>query len=129
MLLRIAGLLHEVGVFVSDRSHHKHSMYLILNSDLFGLTRKEITLIALVARYHRRAMPRPYHTDYTSLDRDSRLVVAKPTHWSYNNGVDYGTPMGANELVSVANYYGSAGPAPAATRSWARKPPRNLWKR
>ncbi len=77
LLLRIAGLLHEVGVFVSDRSHHKHSMYLILNSDLFGLTRKEITLIALVARYHRRAMPRPYHTDYTSLDRDSRLVVAK----------------------------------------------------
>lgn len=77
LLLRIAGLLHEVGVFVSDRSHHKHSMYLILNSDLFGLTRKEITLIALVARYHRRAMPRSYHTEYTSLDRESRLVVAK----------------------------------------------------
>ena len=77
LLLRIAGLLHEVGVFVSDRSHHKHSMYLILNSDLFGLTRREITLIALVARYHRRAMPRSYHTEYMSLDRDGRLVVAK----------------------------------------------------
>ncbi len=52
-------------------------MYLILNSDLFGLTRHEIALIALVARYHRRAMPRSYHTEYMSLDRDSRLVVAK----------------------------------------------------
>ena len=77
LLLRIAGLLHEVGVFISDRGHHKHSMYIILNSDLFGLTRKEITLIALVARYHRRAMPRAYHTEYTSLDRDDRLAVAK----------------------------------------------------
>lgn len=77
LLLRIAGLLHEVGVYISDRSHHKHSMYIILNSDLFGLSRKEITLIALVARYHRRAAPRSYHTEYTSLDRDDRLVVVK----------------------------------------------------
>ncbi len=77
LVLRIAGLLHEVGTFISDRSHHKHSMYIILNSDLFGLSRKDITLIALVARYHRRAAPRPYHLEYTVLDRDSRLVVSK----------------------------------------------------
>ena len=64
-------------MFIGDRSHHKHSMYVIMNSDLFGLTRKDISLIALVARYHRRATPRPYHEEYTSLDRDSRIAVAK----------------------------------------------------
>ncbi|MBU4459731.1 MAG: exopolyphosphatase, partial [Verrucomicrobia bacterium] len=36
-LLEIAAQLHEVGLFINNRSHHKHSMYLILNSDLFGL--------------------------------------------------------------------------------------------
>lgn len=77
LLLRIAALLHEIGNFVSDRSHHKHSMYLILNSDLFGLGRKDITLIALVARYHRRAAPQPYHEEYQALDRDGRVAVAK----------------------------------------------------
>jgi exopolyphosphatase/guanosine-5'-triphosphate,3'-diphosphate pyrophosphatase len=77
LLLRIAALLHEVGGYISDRSHHKHSLYIILNSDLFGLTKRDITLIALVARYHRRAMPRPYHQEYQSLDRDSRVAVAK----------------------------------------------------
>ena len=77
LLLKIAALLHEVGMFIGDRSHHKHSMYIIMNSELFGLTRKDITLIALVARYHRRATPRPYHEEYTSLDRDSRIAVAK----------------------------------------------------
>ena len=77
LLLRIAGILHEVGSFISDRSHHKHSMYIILNSDLFGLSRKDIALIALVARYHRRASPRAYHLEYNSLDRESRLVVSK----------------------------------------------------
>ncbi|NQU10834.1 HD domain-containing protein [bacterium] len=77
LLLQVAALLHEVGNFISDRSHHKHSLYIILNSDLFGLTRRDITLIALVARYHRRATPRPYHDQFQSLDRDSRIAVAK----------------------------------------------------
>jgi exopolyphosphatase/guanosine-5'-triphosphate,3'-diphosphate pyrophosphatase len=77
LLLRIAALLHDVGNFISDRSHHKHSMYIILNSELFGLTQRDIRLIALVARYHRRAMPRPYHEEFQSLDRDGRIVVLK----------------------------------------------------
>ncbi len=77
LLLKIAALLHEVGLFIGDRSHHKHSMYIIMNSELFGLTKRDLTLIALVARYHRRSIPRPYHEEYTSLDRDSRIAVAK----------------------------------------------------
>lgn len=77
LLLRVAALLHEVGSFISDRSHHKHSMYIIQNSDLFGLTRKDISLIALVARYHRRSVPRPYHEEYSTQTRDDRIAVAK----------------------------------------------------
>jgi exopolyphosphatase/guanosine-5'-triphosphate,3'-diphosphate pyrophosphatase len=77
LLLEVAALLHEVGGYVSSRSHHKHSMYLVLNSDLFGLTRADTTLIALTARYHRRAMPGLTHPEYTALDRDSRIVVSK----------------------------------------------------
>lgn len=77
LLLEVAALLHEVGGFISSRSHHKHSMYLILNSDIFGLTRDDMTLIALVARYHRRALPAPAHLEYQRLDRDNRIAVSK----------------------------------------------------
>lgn len=77
LLLHSAALLHEIGSFISSRSHHKHSMYLILNSDLFGLNRHDTSLIALVARYHRRAMPQPYHEVYSTLNRDDRLAVSK----------------------------------------------------
>jgi len=77
LLLRIAALLHDVGSFISIRSHHKHSMYLIRNSEIFGLNRKNILLIALIARYHRRSSPKPSHEGYATLDRESRLVVAK----------------------------------------------------
>lgn len=76
-ILNVAALLHDIGLFVSNRSHHKHSMYLILNSDLFGLAPKDLNLVAMVARYHRRALPRPTHELYSALDRESRVAVSK----------------------------------------------------
>jgi exopolyphosphatase/guanosine-5'-triphosphate,3'-diphosphate pyrophosphatase len=77
LLLRVAALLHEIGLYVANQSHHKHSQYLILNSDLFGLSRRDTRLVALIARYHRRAQPKPTHPDYVGLPPDERLVVAK----------------------------------------------------
>ena len=57
-LLILAALLHEIGSFINNRGHHKHSMYLISNSELFGLGHSNLQLVALVARYHRRAVPK-----------------------------------------------------------------------
>jgi exopolyphosphatase/guanosine-5'-triphosphate,3'-diphosphate pyrophosphatase len=77
LLLRVAAILHEIGGFISNRSHHKHSMYLIQNSGLFGLSREDVQLVALIARYHRRALPSANHPEYAALDRDSRIAVSK----------------------------------------------------
>lgn len=77
LLLHVAALIHEIGLFVNNRSHHKHSMYLIMNSDLFGLSHHDMLMIAMVARYHRRATPQPYHEGFSMLDRDDRLAVSK----------------------------------------------------
>ena len=77
MLLHTAALLHEIGRFVSSRSLHKHSMYLIQQSDLFGLTHTDMLLVALVARYHRGASPKVTHLGYSKLDRDQRIAVTK----------------------------------------------------
>jgi exopolyphosphatase/guanosine-5'-triphosphate,3'-diphosphate pyrophosphatase len=77
LLLRTAALLHEVGGFVGSRAHHKHSYYLIRNSEVFGLRQSEREMVALVARYHRRAMPRSSHQEYMALPRGDRLAVAR----------------------------------------------------
>lgn len=77
MVLHVAALLHEVGLFVSHRSYHKHSMYLIRHSEFFGLGSKNLNLVAMVSRYHRRASPQPTHNDYSSLNRKDRVSVAK----------------------------------------------------
>jgi len=77
ILLNVAGLTHEIGKYVSNRAHHKHSQYLIANSEIFGLTHEEIRLIAHIARYHRRSSPKPSHADYMALSREERVVVSK----------------------------------------------------
>jgi exopolyphosphatase/guanosine-5'-triphosphate,3'-diphosphate pyrophosphatase len=77
LLLRIAGVLHETGAYISDRSHHKHSYYLIINAELFGLSREELITVAHVARYHRRSGPKPSHIEYTALPREQRVLINK----------------------------------------------------
>jgi exopolyphosphatase/guanosine-5'-triphosphate,3'-diphosphate pyrophosphatase len=66
-LLWAAAILHNCGHHISHDSHHKHSYYLIRNSDLLGYTEGEIELIANLARYHRKSPPKKKHENYRSL--------------------------------------------------------------
>ncbi|MEQ1828607.1 MAG: HD domain-containing protein [Pirellula sp.] len=77
LILYLAALLHEIGSFINARSHHKHAMYIIRNSELFGLSVRDVLLVALVVRYHRRSSPQPDHEGYATLDRNDRVAVAK----------------------------------------------------
>jgi len=56
-LVEAAALLHDVGLAVDYDDHHKHSSYLILGAGLPGFTPREVALIALMARYHRKGTP------------------------------------------------------------------------
>jgi exopolyphosphatase/guanosine-5'-triphosphate,3'-diphosphate pyrophosphatase len=76
-LLEIAAILHEVGGFVSPKAHHKHSQYLIENSEIFGLARHDVQVVALVARYHRHSGPRLTHPAYAALPTGDRIRVSK----------------------------------------------------
>jgi exopolyphosphatase / guanosine-5'-triphosphate,3'-diphosphate pyrophosphatase len=77
LYLQVAAILHDIGLFISSRSHHKHSQYLISQVDLFGLRRRELEIIANIARYHRRALPQQSHASFMALDRDERMLVSK----------------------------------------------------
>src|SRR5947209_7257809 len=56
-LLWAACLLHDIGTAIDYDDHHKHSPYLILNAGLPGFAPREVELIALIARYHRKGQP------------------------------------------------------------------------
>jgi len=77
LVLKVAALLHEIGDFVNAKSRHKHSAYLISNSEFFGIGTNDLALITQVARYHRGALPQPRHDSYAKLDRFGRVAVSK----------------------------------------------------
>jgi exopolyphosphatase/guanosine-5'-triphosphate,3'-diphosphate pyrophosphatase len=74
-LLEAAAYLHDTGHYISDTRHHKHSYYLVANSDLPGFTLNERELIANLCRYHRKALPTPEHSNLQLLDAEERRAV------------------------------------------------------
>jgi exopolyphosphatase / guanosine-5'-triphosphate,3'-diphosphate pyrophosphatase len=56
-LLWAACMLHDVGMTVDYDDHHRHSHYLILHAGLPGFSPRELELVALIARYHRKGAP------------------------------------------------------------------------
>jgi exopolyphosphatase/guanosine-5'-triphosphate,3'-diphosphate pyrophosphatase len=75
-LLAAAALLSNVGIAISHERHHLHSYYVIRNSEhLRGFTEREVELIAQVARYHRKSVPKAKHEAFSALSpTDQRLV-------------------------------------------------------
>lgn len=76
-LLMAGALLHDIGQYVSYRRHHKHSMYLIANSELPGMSPKDLQLVALLARYHRRSEPKSTHAEFEALRAEDQETVRK----------------------------------------------------
>lgn len=74
-LLWAAAMLHGIGRFVADSSRHKHAAYLIRNTPLAGWRGDERELVAQIARYYRRAMPKPSHLEFAALTPDDRRRV------------------------------------------------------
>jgi len=64
-ILQAAALLQEVGHFKNDRAYHKRSYRLIRKvAPPVGWANADLELVALVARFHRRALP---HSNHKSL--------------------------------------------------------------
>jgi exopolyphosphatase/guanosine-5'-triphosphate,3'-diphosphate pyrophosphatase len=74
-LLEAAAFLLDVGHFVSAVSHHKHSYYVVSNSDMAGFTDRERIMIAALCRYHRKSLPNPLHSLYQALSPEERNML------------------------------------------------------
>jgi exopolyphosphatase/guanosine-5'-triphosphate,3'-diphosphate pyrophosphatase len=74
-LLRHSAILHDVGDFLSFNDHHLHSHYIISNSELSGFDQQEKTIIANIARFHRKKLPTLKSLRPTGLDEKSKKTV------------------------------------------------------
>lgn len=76
-LLEAAAHLIDVGHYISGASHHKHSYYVVANSDMAGFTERERLLIASLCRYHRKALPSAVHSAYQSLAPEEKRQLMR----------------------------------------------------
>ncbi len=74
-LAEAAGYLHDIGHYVSDTRHHKHSYYLVNHSDMPGFDEREREIVANLCRYHRKASPMPEHPNWQTLDAEARRAI------------------------------------------------------
>jgi exopolyphosphatase/pppGpp-phosphohydrolase len=75
-LLARAAFLHNTGMLIEMRRHHKHSYRLIKETPLPDFSEIERLEIACIARYHRRALPSTSHAEYAALGRAARKRVS-----------------------------------------------------
>ncbi len=75
-LLKYSAFLHDIGGFISFKSHHLHSHYIIGNTELLGFDQIEINIMANVARFHRKKLPKRKELALAELDeRSSNIVI------------------------------------------------------
>ena len=55
--LSAAALLYEVGDYVNRNGHHRHTHYIISNSEILGYTPQQRRMIAAIARYLGKSRP------------------------------------------------------------------------
>ena len=95
-LLHRAAFLHNTGMMIELRRHHKHSYRLIKGTELPDFNDDERHEIACIARYHRRALPSMSHEEFAALIRSARkrvsalaalLRIADALDWSHDSRV------------------------------------------
>lgn len=74
-LLHCGGLLHDIGWAYGKAGHHKSARRMILEDQSLPLNDRQRLLVSLIARYHRKALPRDGHEDFASLDDEDRQRV------------------------------------------------------
>jgi exopolyphosphatase/guanosine-5'-triphosphate,3'-diphosphate pyrophosphatase len=76
-LLRCAAILHDIGWMEGRKAHHKTSLRLIIDSPILRLDFERRRIVGLVARYHRKALPKEQHSYFCDLDAKGRDIVCK----------------------------------------------------
>lgn len=77
LLLELAAVLHDIGMYVTEHHHHRHSAYLVKWSDIVGLNETDRMLTAQIVYFHRKEIPSRDHPEFMALSKRDRLRVNK----------------------------------------------------
>jgi exopolyphosphatase/guanosine-5'-triphosphate,3'-diphosphate pyrophosphatase len=75
--LSAAAMLFEVGDYVNRNGHHRHTYYIIANSEILGYTPQQRRIIGSIARYLGKSRPTPGDGPMNSLNPEEQENVTK----------------------------------------------------
>lgn len=75
--LECAAMLHDVGKFLNYQGWHRHTQYVISNSELYGFTPEDRALVAALARYLGKSRPDPNDRTMRSVPPEEHGNVQK----------------------------------------------------
>ncbi len=75
--LSAAAMLYEVGDYVNRNGHHRHTHYIISNSEILGYTPQQRRIIAAIARYLGKSRPTVEDGPIKVVETADRLNVQK----------------------------------------------------
>lgn len=73
--LEAAAMLHEVGFYVNRSGRHRHTYYLIANSELFGFSPEQRHIVAAIARYMGKSRPSERDREVRTLRPSARALL------------------------------------------------------
>lgn len=77
LLLQVAAITHDIGKYINIKDHNMLSHNIIINSDILGLSKNDLKIIANIIKYHSNNMPSSYEIDFKTLEYDNRILVSK----------------------------------------------------
>jgi exopolyphosphatase/guanosine-5'-triphosphate,3'-diphosphate pyrophosphatase len=75
--LAAAAMLYEVGDYVNRNGHHRHTHYIISNSEILGYTPQQRRIIAAIARYLGKSRPTVEDGPMKAIESADRPEVQK----------------------------------------------------
>ena len=75
--LSAAAMLFEVGDYVNRNGHHRHTYYIIANSEILGYTPQQRRIIGSIARYLGKSRPAPGDGPMNALSPEEQENVTK----------------------------------------------------
>ena len=74
-MLRCGALLHDIGWIEGKQGHHKTALRIIMESAALPFDFRDKSIIALLARYHRKALPAGRHPYFCDLNEKDQNIV------------------------------------------------------
>jgi exopolyphosphatase/guanosine-5'-triphosphate,3'-diphosphate pyrophosphatase len=75
--LQSAAMMYEVGKFMNHQGHHRHTQYIIANSEIFGFSPEQRLIVAAIARYLGKSRPDPIDRTLRTIPMEEQARIAR----------------------------------------------------